>query len=290
MPRYIPSSIGRSSSRSFEGRGWYVAGLVLSVAFAVVCASLVFSGISGALGSAAERARTGSTLSVDIGWTIIMAPLTVWCVFLVAHYEHLLRRNQPTALSWAEANGARQESPRLSTGFFAMRNRAFRYSPIAITVRFLALVVITALLSVASFNRHTGAVRSGWVQQHGIARIATVDYFQNVYHRNTHGGGYYTALIGASFAPPIQGVTRTLAHYPIQAHLSDGEMIKVLVDPTDPSYAEIPGAPATNGWVWILDLALAVASLAASFVAGRAAIRVLLHVRKFKKASATTLQ
>ena len=112
-------------------------------------------------------------------------------------------------------------------------------------------------LIVGTFVTHAEALRSGRVQHHGVARVATVLSVHNTWH-STRGGGYYTAQVSASFVPPDGDRTTTVVHYPGHVTASVGTRYSVLLDPTDPGYAEFPGSAATRSSSWIVMLLFAV--------------------------------
>lgn len=136
----------------------------------------------------------------------------------------------------------------------------------------------TVGFAVGAVVTHSDADRSARVQQHGIPRVASVQSFTNNYH-SSRGGGYYTAEMYVSFTQPVEGRTTTVVHYPGHVDPPLGANYSVLVDPTDPSYAELPGSPSTKSWSWMLLVVFAVLFAGLDVLVGRAYYRLWQHRR-----------
>ena len=110
---------------------------------------------------------------------------------------------------------------------------------------------------IVSFATRSGAALSGFVQAHGVRREAVILSVQNEEHHSTTTTGSgssrhtttstsWTALVAVSLADPVGGQTRTTVHVPGYESAASGDRLTVLVDPNDPSYAELPGSPSTS--------------------------------------------
>lgn len=257
-------------------RGWYVFGLVAAVLVGFLFALAALGGVLGAASTASERVRRGETFGGDIALAIVSTMVVVICVLVAAHLEHQLRRHHPVARSW---NGlAEQEMPNPSLALRLGRGRAGRYSPVAMAINVILFTGGSVGFAVGAVVMHSDADRSARVQHHGIPRVASVQSFRNNYH-SSRGGGYYTADIYVSFTPPVEGTTTTVVHYPGHVDPPVGADYRVLVDPTDPGYAELPGSPSTKSWTWILLVVFAVLFAGLDLLVGRAYYRLWQHRR-----------
>ena len=110
---------------------------------------------------------------------------------------------------------------------------------------------------IVSFATRSSAALSGFVQAHGVRREAVILNVQNEEHHSTTTSGSgssrhttnstsWTALVQVSLASPVGGQARTTVHVPDYESASPGDRLTVLVDPKDPSYAELPGSPSTS--------------------------------------------
>lgn len=64
----------------------------------------------------------------------------------------------------------------------------------------------------------------------------------------------WSAAILVAFPSRVDGVTRTIAHYQAFSKLIQGAPTTVLVDPKQPGYAELPGAPFQKTDSWIIPV------------------------------------
>jgi hypothetical protein len=54
-----------------------------------------------------------------------------------------------------------------------------------------------------------------------------------------------------SLVSPAGGLATTTVRYPGQSSYLTGQSISVLIDPHQPTYAELPGSPDTSSHTWI---------------------------------------
>lgn len=119
--------------------------------------------------------------------------------------------------------------------------------------------------------------RSALVQHHGVSRQATVLAVRNHPYYDKTGGPYYTATVRFLLAPPIDGRSQVVVAYGGRLRWATASHHRVLLDPVDPSYAELPGAPA----ITISDL---IKNIAADvFVAGVDGLVIWRAVRRARR-------
>lgn len=247
-----------------EGRSrtGHVIGVVALLALGLLAALACLGGIINAASSAAQRTKAGETLGGAIALAVISAVVLVLCIAGAVHLEHQLRRHRPVAQAWMGP---------------ARRSRR-RYSPAVMVFEALLFAGMTIGFAVGTVVTHANANRSNRVQHHGALRAAEVVSVRNVWH-SSRGGGYYTADVAADFQPPLDGRTATVVHYPGHVGASQGSVYRVLVDPSNPAYAEFPGAPATRSSAWIVMLVFTVLFAVVDVFLGRLAYRLLRHRR-----------
>jgi hypothetical protein len=129
--------------------------------------------------------------------------------------------------------------------------------------------------------------RSSYVQHHGARVAAIVGSVANTQHCG-RGGCYYTAAISVLMSREIKGRITTVVHYPGFSGLSAGELVTVLVDPRQPSYAELPGATFAGKWTWLFPAVAAVVFGWLTVLQGRELRRVLAHRRESRAQVAAT--
>ncbi len=115
---------------------------------------------------------------------------------------------------------------------------------------------IGVVFIILSFALRSSAVRSSFVQAHGVRREAVILSVDNIAHKSTTTTGSgssnhtvrsttYTAEVLVSLADPVGGQARTTVNVPHYETNGPGDTLTVLVDPSDPGYAELPGSPST---------------------------------------------
>jgi hypothetical protein len=122
------------------------------------------------------------------------------------------------------------------------------------------------------------------VQAHGVRREAVILSVDNIAHKSTSTSGSgsgkhtvtsttYTAEVLVRLADPVGGQARTTVHVPRYETDGPGDTLIVLVDPNNPSYAELPGSPSTPAVLPTIFLAvgafLAVVAITGSAIIGR---------------------
>lgn len=123
-------------------------------------------------------------------------------------------------------------------------------------VAMLIVLFIGVVFIILSFALRSPAALSSFVQAHGVRREAVILSVDNIAHKSTTTTGSgsskhtvtsttYTAEVLASLADPVGGQARTTVHVPRYETDGPDDTLTVLVDPSDPSYAELPGSPST---------------------------------------------
>lgn len=102
----------------------------------------------------------------------------------------------------------------------------------------LFLVVISAGLAYDAVQEQAAVVRSCYTQASGVSLITTVAGVDNHY---TKSGGY--AYVTVDLRVPVGGRVSTVVNVPHTVSYATGQSLVALVDPKDPGYAELPGAP-----------------------------------------------
>jgi hypothetical protein len=254
----------QTASQPSSNRSRTTVTLVLACCL-IVGISALGLGVIGPIGSG--QASGGGSHSA--GAVLLVCFIAIAFVFRALHHaEHRLRSNTPVAQSYVGAGalgatskseiGAGGPSGLPAPGAFAFGRT---YSPASLgggTSFCVILVVVSLLIGIPHYIE---AKRSNFVQKHGTIANATVLGVDNLQYCSNRGGCSWTARIRVTLAPPVDGVSASVIHYPHRSLLSDGEHVRALVDPREPSYAELPGIPLGTTWGWVLPLLLAVAGV-----------------------------
>jgi hypothetical protein len=142
----------------------------------------------------------------------------------------------------------------------------------------LGLMVLSAFLFIegvaGTVSSVAAAGHSRSVQSHGIRATGLVVLVAS-------DSGPQTAAVTVTLQPLASlQVIGTTVHVPSQVHYRYGQRITVLVDPSDPGYAELPGEPdATIGAITVPVLAIII-----SVIAGGFALFSALRLRRLERA------
>lgn len=105
-------------------------------------------------------------------------------------------------------------------------------------------VVLGLVLLVAYFKTGSKLDLSNATQHHGVSESATVTAVHRSFHHHGSGAsGDYTSTIDVSLSHPVSGATTSVVHYDDYSIKSIGDVVKVKVNTSAPSYSEYPGAP-----------------------------------------------
>jgi hypothetical protein len=257
----------------------------------VVLALLSLGFVATAVGA---HLRPGATrLGQSIG-AVISLGLLVICTRWAIRVEHRLRAQQPTAQTWQEQLGgtslatpaadpaADLAPPGHPAPAATPARRTFRgrrhYGPVSTGVALALFVVFALVFAGGAISSYSQAVRSSYVQHHGIRAVGTVASVSNS-QTCSRGGCNDTAAIVVTLQPPVHGQRTTTVHYPDSSDLASGDRVAVLVDPKQPDYAEFPGARFQASWTWILLVVFAVLFGVGAWFEARALKRMLAHRR-----------
>jgi Protein of unknown function (DUF3592) len=220
--------------------------LIFAVVFAVAVA---LAGLGFVVLSVSGHEHTGTRVGQAISAAIAIALLYV-CTRLAIRSEHRLRRGVTAAQEAASQAMRDAQRQRLA-------RRRHRDSPVALTVLGLIWTGLAIVLAVGAVVNVSNWSRSRYTQNHGVRVSGTVISANNSQVCSARGGCSYTATITVQLSHEIGGLSVTTAHYPASTDLVSGEPVTVLVDPKQPSYAELPGHAYTTAIQWILGFVLA---------------------------------
>jgi len=106
------------------------------------------------------------------------------------------------------------------------------------------------VMFVISVQEYRDAARSSYTQAHGVRRDA------RVISEHTSTGKYPTSALAVRLSGPVNGHDTTTVHIQGAPTYSPGARVTVVVDPQDPGYAELPGAPYTSDGQWEAPLGI----------------------------------
>jgi hypothetical protein len=135
---------------------------------------------------------------------------------------------------------------------------------------------VGTVLIVHSVSVHRDAARSYYTQGHGVRRAA------RVISEDAATGTSPKSTAAVQLSEPVNGHDTTTVHMIGAPTYSPGAQVAVVVDPQDPGYAELPGAPytTTGQWATFLVWGLLVILLAPLWL-GVAGLRSRRRLRRF---------
>jgi hypothetical protein len=193
--------------------------------------------------SFAQAGRHG----VTVGGGVVLVVLTLltgwWFVRVLYRLHHPYVRVRtlvaPVSLRMARSLADRRHSPRIPS---YLRNLGLGFAAMGL--------VALALVPVGISQMH----KSSYVQTHGVLSTGTVIHAANSEYCGKAGCSW-TGKIEMRLTDPVAGVTATTIHTPFATSLRTGERTTFLVDPLDPSWAEIPGTPFYGTGAWLAPVA-----------------------------------
>ncbi len=232
--------------------------LVLSAAVCLASGGGLLSFVTGQLD---PQPQPGAPAWGQVVGTVVCLCLLFLSARGTAELEHRLRRHQPATRALDAAHAERQAR---------LRRHHHRFSPVSMVAFCLLLSCVAVALVALGIESQSSDARSAMVQSHGTRVSAVVEAVHNHQYCQALGGGAGTssciprAEILVDLSRPVRGVTRTTAHYPYLSFLRPGQRIMVLVDPRQPTYAELPDHRyrGADGWL-IFAFAAAVLALLA---------------------------
>jgi hypothetical protein len=193
----------------------------------------IFGALVCFIGCAAEVSALGRPHKVS-GTVLAIAAIAfgvgaIVLVRLAIRLEHRFKGSPParTAATATAPTGARHP----------------RNGPVSRIIAAVAIVAVVAFVVAVSVSLHSGAVRSSYTQNHGLARRGTVTSVKSIHHYSRTSSSWTTYNFDVALTTPANGATSTVVQDPTKdfQDYDQGEPIKVLVDPKQLTYAEVPG-------------------------------------------------
>jgi hypothetical protein len=235
-----------------------------------------FIGIDSLLHAIGATHGPGSTAHYAILAVLSLVIAVVGAVMAV-YAEHHLHHLPGGRFAWAASQAwqaGHSGQPAGSSG----RRRA--HAPATLAGAAVITTAMTCIGLAATLQAHSGAQRSSYTQSHGVTETAVADDVQNIASHTSKRGYSYTNQITITVQHPAVGDGSATVYGNGQTSVQPGDTLTVLVDPRQPSYAEMPGAPyyTTGSWIEALLFTI-VAGCVTVFVSYRAVLMLLRHRR-----------
>jgi hypothetical protein len=249
--------------------------LELALAAAIAC-GLAILAIGFLVNATAAQHHGSASRGGPVAGAVVCVVLLILCGRWAIWAEHRLRRHQPVAAAFEHKSviGDQPASARRS-------RRRGHYGPVSVVLLTLACVGGTVGFTVGAISFHSQASRSNYVQHHGTVAEATVVSVDNTQHCSK-SGCHYTAALDAALSPPVDGTRTTTAHYPGFLDEFAGDKVRLLLDPRQPGYAEIPGYAFKTAIDWILFLVFALIFAAFTALVGVRFANLRAHRREHR--------
>jgi hypothetical protein len=278
MNRYDDASGERAAMAQTTTK--YILYLVLLTLPFIMSGSMAILALLGETGITHDSSYRPGGATIALGVVAFIG--FVLCVAAAVHCEHRLRGLPSGRLATEMHNANQIVSARLRIGGYSRYRQVFSYrrqSPVTLLVAGIVMVGIAGLGGWGTFVSHAAADRSSYTQQHGTSDTAVVGAV-NV-DKSTDRSGYttYDSTVDVTLRTPVDGQVAAVVHVPHDVLYYRGEVISILVDPADASYAELPGQPElTSGDVAIGIGATVLATLlAVAFIIGSVRLRRRRH-------------
>jgi hypothetical protein len=235
-----------------------------------------FIGIDSLLYAAGALHGSGSTAHYAILAALSLVIAVVGAVMAV-YAEHQLHHLPGGRYAWALSQAWRAGNSGRQAGNSG-RRRA--HAPGTVAGAALITTAMACFGLVATLQAHSGAQRSSYTQSHGVTETAVADDVENISSHTSKGGYSYTNQIAITVQHPAVGDGSATVYGNGQTSVQSGDTLTVLVDPKQPSYAEIPGAPyyTTRSWIEALLFTIVIGGVSV-FVWCRAGLMLLRHRR-----------
>jgi hypothetical protein len=197
----------------------------------------LFFGLA-AIGVFSTLGQQGSTVVGGIVCVVIMLLAGWWLARVIfrLHHPHVGVRTV-----------AAPGSLRMPLDASGRRARHSKHSARNTAVIFTVFGLISlGLLPIGLHDAH----RSAYTQAHGVASIGTVISVHNNQSCNKGSCWWTSADLVDLTTPPVNGATTTTLRTPYATSLKAGNTVSFLVDPQEPSWAEIPGHPLDHASAW----------------------------------------
>ena len=124
--------------------------------------------------------------------------------------------------------------------------RSPRHTPHSNRFGVVVLSVVVGIFLIMTIVGFVDWHRSQSVQHGGVRANGIVTQVHAIEH-STRYGSYHTYNLDVALLPPQMGHTTTTVHTPDRSPPADiGDIVTVLLDRSDPGYAELPGQPANS--------------------------------------------
>jgi uncharacterized protein DUF3592 len=248
---------------------------------AMAVAGIIVAGAGGIIGILSLLDAIGATHGAGstahyIVLTVLALGIAAAGAVLAVRGEHQWHHLGDGPSAWA-ANEGWRTYPRPA----GARRRT--HAPGTFAVQALIFTGVTAFLLVSTVQVYSGAERSSYTQAHGVTETAMVDTVQNIANQSRHGNVTYTNQVTLTVRHPKIGDGTATVYGQGMASVQPGNTLTVLVDPKQPSYAEIPGAPYDSTSSWILSLLFTIVFGAITVVICRHAVVMQLRHRRVSR-------
>jgi membrane protein implicated in regulation of membrane protease activity len=248
-----------------RGRTGYVITVALTATLGLILSVVGLLLIVGSLAAGTGRNWDGAAIALAI--------LAVGVLFL----SEALRRDRRRRHGLYQA--ARADSSGQQIG-----RRPLMHSPIVLGVSTVIMTGLAIAAIVSAVQLHSQSGVSAYTQSTGLRRDALVSAVRTIEHQN-RSSTWYTAEISAVLAQPVAGHLTTTLWVPYSVSAKRGQLIQVLVDPRQPSYSEIPGAPYVTASQWITQVVVAAVAVVLAALVGWGTVDATRAWRRWKALS-----
>jgi len=212
---------------------WWAAFAVLLLIVALVVAAFCGQVVEVVTGNVQKGTSRGGAAGAAVVLAVIGLGLA-WCARLVEHHAH----GAGGAARASGPGGTRRHTPHSN-----------RFAAVVLSI----VVLIFSITTIVGFvNWH----RSQSVQHRGLPATGVVTKVQAIKH-SSRGGAYDTYNLEVALQVPALGRATTTVHTPDEdPPATVGDTVPVLIDRSDPGYAELPGQPANSIWMAVIGLIL----------------------------------
>jgi membrane protein implicated in regulation of membrane protease activity len=249
-----------------RGRTGYVITVALTAALGLILTVVGLLAIIGSLASGTGRSWGGAAVALAI--------LAVGALFL----SEALRRDR------RRRHGLYNQAALASAPSQRIGRRPVMHSPVALGVCTLIMAGIAIAAIVSAVQLHSQAGESAYTQSSGLRRYAIVSTVHNIEHRG-RSSTWYTAEISAVLAQPVAGHLATTIWVPYSVSAKRGQLLQVLVDPRQPSYSEVPGAPYVTASQWIIQVVIASVTVGLAALVGWGTLQASRTWRRWRTLS-----
>lgn len=225
---------GRSDGRAWA---WVVLWGLGAMLLTAVAVHMLLAGTGVLIDSSEPR---GTTSIVE---SVLWLAGAIVCFLFAIHFEHRARGLPHGKITSAAEGTVRGYFPAgRHRGSFRPSRRYRRHGPLSTLTGGIVFTLAGVGIAAGAVGSHVEAAKSSYTQAHGVPETATVTYVDNEKSCGRSSCTYY-AYVTVTLQPPVGGRTSTVVSVPRNVLYISGEPVRVLVDPKDPGYAELPGSP-----------------------------------------------